>query len=88
MEKLVRIVSVITSLLLMVNSILLIEAKKENDQLESRLETVEKQRDILSDALRYSFDTSEDQNIIGYTDYYLKLIGCNLDSLGNWSYCY
>jgi hypothetical protein len=64
------------------------KTKQENENLQDRLEIVGKQRDILSDALWYSFGTSEDQNIIGYTDYYLKLIGCNIDSLGNWSYCY
>lgn len=58
------------------------------EALENRIETVEKQRDILSDALRYSNDCFDDNNIIGYTEYYLQLIDCNLDSLYRWSYCY
>ena len=58
------------------------------EALENRIVTVEKQRDILSDALRYSNDCFDDNNIIGYTEYYLQLIDCNLDSLYRWSYCY
>ena len=58
------------------------------EALENRIETVEKQRDILSDALRYSNDCFNDNNIIGYTEYYLQLIDCNLDSLYRWSFCY
>ena len=61
---------------------------RQIEALENRIETVEKQRDILSDALRYSNDCFNDNNIIGYTEYYLQLINCNLDSLYRWSYCY
>jgi uncharacterized membrane protein YvbJ len=61
---------------------------RQIEALENRIETVEKQRDILSDALRYSNDCFDDNNIVGYTEYYLQLINCNLDSLYRWSYCY
>ena len=63
-------------------------AIKANEELKNRISVVEKQRDILSDALRYSNDCYKDNDIINYSEYYLELIDCNIDSLYSWSYCY
>lgn len=80
------LIIVITGFILCTNTI--VNKNRQIEALENRIETVEKQRDILSDALRYSNDCFDDNNIVGYTEYYLQLIDCNLDSLYRWSYCY
>lgn len=60
------------------------------DKLHREKQTVEIQRDILSDAIRSYEDQDDKEDITMFmtAEYFLEEIGCDTTTLGEWSYCY
>lgn len=62
---------------------------RELEKVQYELQTVENQRNILSDIIRCHTDEEvENCDIMDVAKDFLPAIGCSKDSLAEWSYCY
>ena len=62
---------------------------RELTKVQYELQTVENQRNILSDIIRCHTDEEiKDCDILDVANDFLPAIGCSEDSLSNWTYCY
>lgn len=75
---------------ILINAIIGLLASATITVLCLKVEKVEKERDLLSDAIRSwdDQDDKEDLSIMQSVDYFLEEIGEDHTILGEWVYCY
>lgn len=93
-NKILKIGLVIVIILLFIRFSIDLHQDGVNDgrrEYAAQLGQMEMERDILSDVIRNIYDNSDEKHQkeqLLIINNYLQIIGCNADSLQNWSYCY
>lgn len=93
-NKILKIGLVIVIILLFIRFSIDLHQDGVNDgkrEYSVQLGQMEMERDILSDVIRNIYDNSDEKHQkeqLLIINNYLQIIGCNADSLQNWSYCY